>query len=79
MQAPSAARPLSVPAAGAPCRRPVAMAGSMAGSMARAALRRGGVGHRLARPPALEGRAAAAGWSGPAAGGALQYCAELVR
>ncbi|KAF4798047.1 NADH dehydrogenase (ubiquinone) complex I, assembly factor 6 [Turdus rufiventris] len=55
------------------------MAGSMAGSMARAALRRGGVRHRLARPPALEGRAAAAGWSGPAAGGALQYCAELVR
>ncbi|XP_050827181.1 NADH dehydrogenase (ubiquinone) complex I, assembly factor 6 isoform X3 [Serinus canaria] len=51
----------------------------MAGSMARAALRRGALGHRLARPPALGGRAAAAGWSGPAAGGAVQYCAELVR
>ncbi|XP_041268911.1 NADH dehydrogenase (ubiquinone) complex I, assembly factor 6 isoform X2 [Onychostruthus taczanowskii] len=55
------------------------MAGGMAGGMARAALRRAGIGQRLARPPALGGRAAAAGWSGPAAGGAVQYCAELVR
>ncbi|XP_064248114.1 NADH dehydrogenase (ubiquinone) complex I, assembly factor 6 isoform X1 [Passer domesticus] len=55
------------------------MAGGMAGGMARAALRRAGLQHRLARPPALGGRAAAAGWSGPAAGGAVQYCAELVR
>ncbi|XP_068040650.1 NADH dehydrogenase (ubiquinone) complex I, assembly factor 6 isoform X2 [Anomalospiza imberbis] len=54
------------------------MAGTMAGAVARAALRRGGIGRRLERPPALGGRAAA-GWSGPAAGGAVQYCAELVR
>ncbi|XP_071410232.1 NADH dehydrogenase (ubiquinone) complex I, assembly factor 6 isoform X3 [Pithys albifrons albifrons] len=58
----------------------------MAASMARAALRRGGfsgLGPRLARPPGLSGgraaAAAAAGWSGAAPGGAVQFCAELVR
>ncbi|KAJ7403121.1 NADH dehydrogenase (ubiquinone) complex I, assembly factor 6 [Pitangus sulphuratus] len=58
----------------------------MAGTtMAGAALRRGRVGHRhrLARPPGLSGGRAAADWSRSrsraAAGGAVQYCAELVR
>lgn len=61
--------------------------------MAAAAMARGGLRpgpcHRLARaagargglpwPGLGGGRAAAAGWSRPAPGGEVQYCAELVR
>lgn len=66
--------------------------GGAAGSMAATAMAWGGLRHRLCHRmlraagsrgrlpwPGLGGGRAAAGWSRPAPGGEVQYCAELVR